>query len=133
MLFLPQIPSPSLQLFPHLQCRHLLDSLIVGRVDGGDTLDVEGGVLAAEVLPGDGPVEAERVGLDHLAAPHHARLDGVGHCLKAGHLVDYILCFKHDILLERENTPEDQYSQNCDHLTWPNLLWPLKNQIDILL
>ena len=97
LLFLPQIPAPSLQLFPDLQCRHLLNSLIVGRVDGGDTLDVEGGVRAGEVLPGDRPVEAERVGLDHLAAPDHARLDGVGHCLKAGHLADNILCFKHDI------------------------------------
>ena len=86
LLFLPQIPSPSLQLFPDLQCRHLLNSLIVGRVDGGDTLDVEGGVRAGEVLPGDRPVETERVGLDHLAPPHHTCLYGVGHCLKAGHL-----------------------------------------------
>ena len=67
LLFLPQIASSSLQLFPHLQVGHLLNSLIVGRVDGGDTLDVEGGVRAGEVLPGDRPVETECVGLHHLA------------------------------------------------------------------
>ena len=59
---------------------------MVGRVDGGDTLDVEAGVVAGEVLPGDGPQQAERVGLHHLAAPADALLYGVGHGLKAGHL-----------------------------------------------
>ena len=88
LLFLPQIASSSLQLFPHLQVGHLLNSLIVGRVDGGDALDVEARVLAGEVLPGDGPGESYGVGLHLLSPSAHALLYGVGNGLKAGYLTE---------------------------------------------
>ena len=77
MLFHPQIPPSSLQLFPHPQCGHLLHSLVVGRVDGGDALDVETGVVDVEILPGDLPGEAEGVGPEDLPPPADTGLYGV--------------------------------------------------------
>ena len=60
------IPPPLALPPPHLPAHNDLHCLVVGGVDGGHTLDLDGGVAWVHVMPGDGVHKAQGAGLQLL-------------------------------------------------------------------